>query len=97
MLIIDQLPGEKRDIAGRHPVRQEFRHPLFQQGGLAHLPPAAQGVNAGRFPGQARQQCRDMDMGLPGQLAQLGVALGELGRVIPMGVMGKKPCVQFDQ
>ena len=97
MLIIDQLPGEKRDIAGRHSVRQQLRHPLFQQGGFAHLPTAAQGVNAGGFLGQARQQCRDMDMGLLGQLAQLGVALGKLGRVVPMGVMGKKSRVQFDQ
>ena len=29
MLIVDQLPGEKRDIVGRRPVRQQFRHPLL--------------------------------------------------------------------
>ena len=48
MMVIDKFAGKKTDRVRRDSPRQQFIHPLFQQGRFADLPPSAQSVNTRR-------------------------------------------------
>jgi len=86
-MVVDQFPCHVADALRVGARLQKLRHPLLEDRGLADLPAAGQGVDAGAEELQTVEERGTIGKWQLGHLPQVGVALREFTDRLPVGVV----------
>ena len=85
-MVVNQLAGEKGDVFWPHVPVEQGLHPLLESSGLADLPPATQGVDAGSLERQLFEKRGAVNKELVLEVFEMRILFFECGETAPISV-----------